>query len=90
MGGLFGGLDLALGDPLVVGHRHPVDGEINHVDRLLGGVIDGGLSTLHAGHVLGIQDNARPVGQGGLTRIDELLMDDPAVVGNRGPTLGGV
>src|SRR5699024_8545017 len=31
----------------------------------------------------------RPVGQGGLTRIDELLMDDPAVVGNRGPTLGG-
>ncbi|CAB0742723.1 hypothetical protein FRC0103_02268 [Corynebacterium diphtheriae] len=64
VGGLFGGLDLALGDPLVVGHRHPVDGEINHVDRLLGGVIDGGLSTLHAGHVLGIQATLAPSGRG--------------------------
>ena len=51
------GLYFAFDNPFVVDHFHAIHFEIDHVHGFVGGVVNGGLCGIHAGHVVGIQDH---------------------------------
>src|SRR5699024_12004296 len=81
-------LDLALGDPLVVGHGHVLRVDVDHVDGLLRVTVDGRVGAVHAGHVVGAQAYLAPLGPRRGARVLELLVHDPLVVDPR-PAPGG-
>src|SRR5690625_42669 len=54
---LVGGLHFAFYDPFMIRHVHATHCKINHIDNFIGGAIDGGFRTVHARHVIGLEND---------------------------------
>src|SRR5699024_2990936 len=88
-GVLVAGLDFAFHDPFVIGHFHAVGLEVDHVDGFVGGAINGGLGTIHTGHVIGIQQVLTACFNRRFAGVFEFVVDNPFVVRHRVTAIGG-